>query len=336
MEVSIEEEIGQVNVDTPHVVILGAGASRASFENGDKNGKCLPLMNDLIDILKLEELMDKTKISFESNNFENIYDIISKDNSLQNIRVELEDRVYKYFENLEITDEPTIYDHLVLSLRDKDIIATFNWDPFLIQAYTRNSRRGFKLPKLLFLHGNVAVGYCEKDGISGVNGRRCSHCNEYFIPTKLLYPISEKNYHKDSFIKTQWELLQQELKSAFMITIFGYGAPQSDISAIELMKFAWGNVEEREMEQTEIIDIRNEEELEEVWKPFIHTHHSDFHKDFYNSWIANHPRRTGEAYFNQYWEAKFIENNPIPSKLKFNELWDWFCKLQEAERKNEE
>ena len=32
----------------PHVVILGAGASLAAFPDGDKNGRKLPLMNDIV------------------------------------------------------------------------------------------------------------------------------------------------------------------------------------------------------------------------------------------------------------------------------------------------
>ena len=39
MEVSIREEINQIRMERPHVVILGAGASYAAFPNGDKNGK---------------------------------------------------------------------------------------------------------------------------------------------------------------------------------------------------------------------------------------------------------------------------------------------------------
>ncbi|MBA7568543.1 hypothetical protein ES708_10272 [subsurface metagenome] len=34
----------------PHIVILGADASRAVCPNGDKNGKILQLMNDLTEI----------------------------------------------------------------------------------------------------------------------------------------------------------------------------------------------------------------------------------------------------------------------------------------------
>jgi hypothetical protein len=68
------------------------------------------------------------------------------------------------------------------------------------------------------------------------------------------------------------------------------------------------------MEQTEIISRpgANHDELRELWTPFIHTHHYEIHESFHDSWIANHPRRTLEAYANQYLEAKFIENTPPP------------------------
>ena len=34
----------------PHVVMLGAGASVAAFPNGDKNGRKVPLMKDLVGV----------------------------------------------------------------------------------------------------------------------------------------------------------------------------------------------------------------------------------------------------------------------------------------------
>jgi len=34
-----------------HTFILGAGASRAAFPNGDKFGRALPLMCDFVDVL---------------------------------------------------------------------------------------------------------------------------------------------------------------------------------------------------------------------------------------------------------------------------------------------
>ena len=86
--------------------------------------------------------------------------------------------------------------------------------------------------------------------------------------TPLLYPITNKNYASTGFISSQWNSLQYNIRSAFMITFFGYGAPKSYILGIKLMKFAWGNLEQRKMEQIKIIDVKSEEELDETWNPF--------------------------------------------------------------------
>jgi len=59
MEVSTEQEINQIEVGKPHVVILGAGASYAAFPNGDKNRKKLPLMNNFVETLGIEELIER-------------------------------------------------------------------------------------------------------------------------------------------------------------------------------------------------------------------------------------------------------------------------------------
>ena len=334
MEVSVQEEIEQIGMERPHVVILGAGASCAAFPNGDKNDRTLPLMNNFIETVGVGDILSHVEIDFASSNFELIYSELYKDSKYDGIREQLEKKIYDYFTGMEIPDEPTLYDHLLLSLRDKDVVATFNWDPLLVQAYRRNCKVA-KLPRLIFLHGNVAIGYCEKDKVLGINGNLCSKCRKPLCPTKLLYPIGEKDYEQDSFVSGQWEELAGHLKCAFMITFFGYGAPDTDVSAIKLMKDAWGEVDKRNMEQTEIIDIETEEELQRTWSPFIHSQHVDFVDDFYNSWIAKHPRRTGEAYFNQYYEALFISDNPIPKGLPFPELWEWFRPLLEVEKGNE-
>ena len=330
MEVSAEQEVNQIQIGKPHVLILGAGASYAAFPNGDRNGRKLPLMNNFIEVLGLESLINSSGLTFKSNNFEDIYSDIYKQPKLQPLREQLEKEVYSYFRGMELPNEPTIYDHLVLSLRNKDFIATFNWDPFLVQAIKRNGAR-FELPRPLFLHGNVEVGHCPDGHMMGNNGKKCHHCHLPLTPTKLLYPIGEKNYHLDEFISRQWATLEDLLKQTFMVTVFGYGAPTSDASAIALLKQAWGDVNARVMEEFEIIDIREENDLIETWSPFIHSHHYRTKKCFYDSWIANHPRRTGEAYLNQFIEAKFIANNPIPKSANFQELWGWYEKFQIVE-----
>ena len=116
-----------------------------------------------------------------------------------------------------------------------------------------------------------------------------------------------------------------------MFTIFGYSAPKSDRNAVQLLRRAWGSSQKRSLEQFEIIDIKDGESLHESWKSFIHTHHYEIHADFFDSWIANHPRRTGEAYWDQYMEAAFIENNPVTRTKRLDELWRWFEPLVQAE-----
>lgn len=309
-------------VSRPHVVILGAGASYSAFPNGDKNGKELPLMHNLIDKLGLSSLLS----SKMHDNFEEVYSQLAGDKTKIDLREKIEEKVYDYFSVLEVHNKPTIYDYLLLSLREKDVVATFNWDPFLIQSYRRNYIKfEGKLPALYFLHGNVKVGYCQNDGVAGAIGNPCSRCKKPLSPTKLLYPVTNKNYDQDPFIASQWKELQSHLLNAFILTIFGYGAPRSDKKAIDLMSKAWGS---KELKQIEIIDIKGEKELVDSWGDFIHSHHYDIHQNFYDSWIAKHPRRTVESFCRQTLGCESIDDNPVPNEyVNFNELWSWYEKL---------
>lgn len=333
LEKSVADEIADVSMGRPHVVLLGAGASRAAFPSGERNGKRLPVMADFFETAVIADALASEGIPCSGRNFEELYSELTDDPAKAKARETLERAVFTYFSSLDLPDEPTLFDHLVLSLRPKDVIATFNWDPFLIQAVRRNGRIG-GVPQLLFLHGNVLEGYCEKDGVHGVRGARCSQCGQPFVPGKLLYPIAVKDYETDPAIQSSWQSVRWAFENAFMVTVFGYGAPQSDRGAVDLLQEAWGGWRQRDMEQVEIIDIRQEEDLLETWRPFVHTHHYDVHTDFYDSWIANHPRRTGEAYKSQYFDARFIENNPVPRTGSFGELWTWFEALVAAEARD--
>jgi len=52
----------------PHVVLLGAGASRAAFPNGDKHRKKLPVMNDLVDVVEIYQFLNENNISYMKGN----------------------------------------------------------------------------------------------------------------------------------------------------------------------------------------------------------------------------------------------------------------------------
>lgn len=336
-ETKLEMTTGELIQDTragkPHVIILGAGASLAVFPHGDKNGSKLPLMCDFVETLKLNSELDKYGLAYKGKNFEEIYSDLYESSGDKELVETVNTIVWNYFRRLELPSYPTMYDHLVLSLRGKDLIATFNWDPFLYYACWRNHQIA-ELPKVAYLHGNVAVGYCLKDKKKGLIGTKCSVCKKEFVPSKLLFPIKQKNYNQDPFLKYEWESLKLYLKDAYMLTIFGYSAPQSDVEAIGLMKDAWGSPWSRNLEQTEVIDIKSEDVLRATWKDFIHTHHYDVTNDLYESSLGLFPRRTCEAQWNSSMECRFLEQNPIPEELGFKELWEWYGPLIQAEKRD--
>lgn len=332
IEASIEEEVAAAPMGRPHVVVLGAGASRATCPDGDKRGTQLPLMADFTRVLGLEPLLGHWGIDPDQN-FEEIFSDLYERNEAEKVD-EIQRAVESYFGRMELPDKPTIYDHLVLSLRGKDIIATFNWDPLLVHACIRNAGAGLTCPRLAFLHGNIRVGYCAKDRVEMIGafpGGRCRHCGEQYEMVPLLYPIRRKNYADSPLIANEWKVLRAGFEHAFMITIFGYSGPRTDEEAIAAMRSAWGDKNKRYLEQTSFITTQAEDEVCENWEPFIHTHHYEVHADFYESWIAKHPRRTGEAYFNQYLGARFIRDNPIPRDMDFPALWSWYEQFKVAE-----
>ncbi|HRN87908.1 MAG TPA: hypothetical protein PK271_04840 [Hyphomicrobium sp.] len=325
------DEIADTHMQHPHVVILGAGASLAASPNGDRFGRRLPLMNNFVDVVGLLPVLQKHGLAHRAgDNFELLYSALHEDASRAHLVAEIEAHVHAYFTAMQLPDVATIYDRLVLSLRSKDVIATFNWDPFLFEACRRNCRHA-PMPRLIFLHDSVSVGYCSAHRQKGPRAGACPKCETPFTPSRLLYPIAQKNYTSDPFIAAEWAGLRTALSQAFAITIFGYGAPTSDLEAVRLMEEAWGNVEDRELEQTEIIDIRSEDDLKETWNPFIHTHHYDIHSAFDDSWIRHHPRRSCEALWAQNMDVRFVENNPLPATDDLSELRSWFADLLIAE-----
>lgn len=324
-----EQQIKNAKNGFNHFVILGAGASKASCsEHAELNGKQIPLMNDLPNVIDINHEIKDLPPKLQKENFEFIFSELYKKEGNNKRLQSIERKLYTYFDALQLPNKPTIYDHLILSLRDKDIIATFNWDPFLWQAYVRSRKLTINLPQLLFLHGNVAIGYCKNSLQAGPKNALTLDENIPLIPTKLLYPIGEKDYDNDPFIKRQWDALSYFLDNSTRITIFGYAAPISDKQAIDIMKKVWGRpLSNRTMEQIEIINIEPKEKLLETWKDFIHTHHYKIVNDFYKSSINKFPRRTGEAFEAQYLEARFHEENYPPKFNNLLEMHNWFKKF---------
>jgi hypothetical protein len=242
----------------------------------------------------------------------------------------LDARLRAYFSILELPPTPTLYDYLVLSLRPKDFIATFNWDPFLLQALKRNSTV-CPIPHAAFLHGCVSLGICEADMLKAPYPGTCSRCSQELRPSRLLFPVRDKDYDSDLHISGEWSGFQVALEHAFILTIFGYGAPKTDAKAVAIMKTAWAKPDNRELEETEIIDIRPHQELHATWKPFILRQHYRTPAEFSKSTLGRFPRRTCETIWNQFMMLQIPKDNPAPTGVTLSELQDWHLQLIEKE-----
>lgn len=319
---SLDDDFEKAMKNRPHVVLLGAGASVAAIPRGDKNGLKTSIMVGFLKKLGMQNEISGLNLKTNSDNLEDIYSEIAEQDQYAEIREKLDTRIRNYFSQFEIPDTPTIYDYLLISLRSKDLIATFNWDPLLLQAYQRVNKITSDLPDLAFLHGNVMVGYCLEHKCGGnINGNVCRDCHKPFSPSRLLYPIREKNYSEDPYTVDNWKALKSALKTAYRMTIFGYSAPKTDIEAIEILKEAWGSTNNRNLEDFEFIDIRPENEILESWQDFVHTHHYDYCQSFFESCLAKFPRRTTEELFDRTMNCHWLTpKNPINNSMTFSEL----------------
>jgi len=71
LEKSAAEEIADVSMGRPHVVLLGAGASRAAFPRGERNGKRLPVMADFFETAPIADALASGGIPYSGRNSKN-------------------------------------------------------------------------------------------------------------------------------------------------------------------------------------------------------------------------------------------------------------------------
>lgn len=314
----------------PHVAIVGAGASRAAFPNGDRNGKTLPLMDDLPAMLgkPWHELVQSCRPPVEG--FEAQFAWVRRHGGFASELQRIERLITEYFGDLELPDTATIYDYLVLGLRPKDTIATFNWDPLLLLAHKRN-RSVVELPDIRFLHGCVGYFTCSDHDVLGLAYESCPQCRSALIPSKLIFPDDQKDYARDAVIHRDWKAVTAKLRKAFHLTIFGYSGPVTDYNARRLLLEGWEQTGMREVSHVEIIDIKDDDELRRRWKEFIPFHHDMVTSDFWQSAIAKWPRRTAE--YKLCASLYGIPAEPIgPFRtLSLRELQDWHAAIAGTE-----
>ena len=314
----------------PHIVIVGAGGSRAACPDGDRNGRRLPLMADFVEVVGLRPLLEPAGIESEASDFEMLYDRLLSSPDHRELVAQIEAKVRAYFEAIELPDSPTVYDYLLLSLRPKDLIATFNWDPLLVQAFRRHEGR-ISMPQIAFLHGNVAVGFCADHRRFGWYDDACVICGKAFKSSPLLFPVRAKDYQSQPFIGSQWALLEDKLARAYFVSIFGYSAPLTDVAAREAMLRVWARNDTREIAEIELIDIKSRDELHRHWEDFITRSYYITTDSVFHSYILWHPRRSCDALF-----AATMQNDPFkddwfPQFSSVEELREWIYPLYREE-----
>jgi len=289
----------------PHLFILGAGATKATIPNGDKYGRQSPVMENFMQEIGIEGLLDGVKLKTKSNNIEAVYSELASKPEYTDVVRRIEDGIVAHYRQMQIPDVPTLYDYLILSLRSKDCIATFNWDPLLIQAYNRVNKITCDLPQMLFLHSCVEVGVCEDcKHFEPYRNRYCSECGKPLVSPRLLYPVKNKDYSQNVYIQDAWYRLQYYLEKACIVTIWGYSAPKSDKKAKQMMLKAFSS-DYRPLDQIEIIDIADEDVLYKTWQPFAKNtnYHLNIYRSLMDSLIGEFPRRSIEGYVKRYIEG---------------------------------
>jgi hypothetical protein len=165
---------------------------------------------------------------------------------------------------------------------------------------------------------------------------KCPICANDVVRPPLLFPVTNKNYQADHYIARTWKWLQQELDAAYLLTIFGYRAPTTDVEANALLKNAWDPHKSPQYKTMEIIDIRSNAELEETWREFFPTTYYRLHNTFDESILNRYPRRSCESVFgiemNGFDYAEEIGEYCIPKTATWLQMHQWFKPLVNIEK----
>ncbi len=281
-----------------HVVILGAGASRACCPNGDANGKQLPVFADLAAHLDLTEGLLEAGLPVD--NFEDAYSQAAQNPSYRQLAMDMEAAVQSYFGDLRLPAGPTIYDYLLRSLRPQDIVATFNWDPLLEQALQRfPAKHQEELPCHAYLHGSVALNQCNSCARLFSWTDTCPRCGEASSPQPLLYPVGDKDYASTPGLKEAWHNLHVGLDKAYMVTLFGYSGPATDYQAVRLFTEKWHGSPVATSGDIAFINTCSREAIEKAWATLLAKRddgriHWDLYRDYHATRLARFPRRSTE------------------------------------------
>jgi hypothetical protein len=288
-----------------HLVILGAGSTIATIPppHGDKNGMCAYTLNNFLSDSFYADFLSTLDSKYKNLDVEELCKkMYSEDDVLYN---KFEALIRQKYALLELPDSFSILERLIMSLNADDAILSFNWDDLIIQAYNRVQEYipSVLLPKIGFPHGNAQACYNQER-----YGSKRNPNNHNLIDSPLNMPVNELNYKKDLFIKSQWQILDFYIRNCQMITFFGYRGPVSDRDDLNHMVDVLSK--NQICTKIEIID-KSKEDAIEVAKNIkcligITETEADCCGDFYESRIAQYPRRTLKSLDNYNYCPKLV------------------------------
>ena len=82
----------------------------------------------------------------------------------------------------------------------------------------------------------------------------------------------------------------------------------------------------------DIINKKSREELKDSWRDFIHQDHYVVFENYFDSSIANYPRRVNEYHLMRFHGNMWVDSHKIPPGLTFEELKREFLKIIEFEK----
>ena len=169
-------------------------------------------------------------------------------------------------------------------------------------------------------------------------GTRQGGCPICYIPFKrvpLLYPTEKKGYSENSYIKDSWDAARFFFENALMLTVFGYSAPESDQDAVDLLKNAWFETNDRMIGHIEIIDIISSDVLYERWRFFSPNRHIHLRENFDKSFIARWPRRSRQAIYVPSRCGIPCEESPLESTSDLRKMQNQIYEIAKWESDNE-
>jgi len=94
-------------------------------------------MDNLVETIGFGEKLNSLGINPHELNFELVCSRLFPDQKYKDLLLEIEEDIHRYFSNMQLPEYPTLYGHLLLSLRKQDLVAIFNWDPLLFDSWER-------------------------------------------------------------------------------------------------------------------------------------------------------------------------------------------------------